>query len=78
MATANQQKHLFLRFSYKCGNPLLDELMKIKVMFILTQGIFRLKNLKKSVTFLTHLRVFPPPAKCHVKQKHSYREVQIQ
>ena len=41
MATANQQKHLFLRFSYKCGDPLLDELMKIKVMFILTQGIFR-------------------------------------
>ena len=28
-------------FSYKCVNPSLDQLMKIKVMFVQRQGIFR-------------------------------------
>ena len=32
------------------------ELIKIKVIFILRQRLFRWQNLKKSVTFLTHIR----------------------
>ena len=28
-------------FSYKCANPSLDQLMKIKVMFVQRQGMFR-------------------------------------
>ena len=33
--------------------------MKVTVIFILRQGMFRLQNLTKSVMFLTHIRVFP-------------------
>ena len=31
--------------------------------------MFRLQNLSKSVTFLTHIRAFPAAAKCRVTQK---------
>ena len=41
MAAGNQQKHLFLSFSYLCVNPSLEELIKIKAIFILRQGMFR-------------------------------------
>ena len=56
-------------FSYKCVNSSLEELIKITVIFILRQGMFRSQNLPKSVMFLTHIRAFPAPAKCRVTQK---------
>ena len=40
------------QFSYKSMNSLLEKLTKIKVIFILRQGKFRLQNLKKLVMFL--------------------------
>ena len=41
----------------------LEELIRIKVIFILRQGIFREQNLQNSVMFLTHIRaVSLPPA----------------
>ena len=43
----------------KSVNSSLEELTEIKVIFILRQAVFRLQNLKKSVTFVTHLRAFP-------------------
>ena len=43
-------------FSYLCVNSSLEELIKIKALFILRQGTFRWQNLEKSVMFLTHLR----------------------
>ena len=46
-------------FSYLCVNSSLEELIKITVIFILRQGMFRLQNLPKSVMFLTHVRAFP-------------------
>ena len=46
-------------FSYLFVNSLLEELIKIKVIFILRQGMFRYQNLQKSVLFLTHIRAFP-------------------
>ena len=45
-------------FSYFCVNSSLEELIKIKVIFILRQGMFRQQNLPKSVTFLIHVRAF--------------------
>ena len=45
------------QFSYKSMNSLLEKLTKIKVIFILRQGKFRLQNLKKLIMFLvTHIR----------------------
>ena len=44
------------KFSYLCVNSSLEELIKIKLIFILRQGIFREQNLQKSATFLTHIR----------------------
>ena len=41
-------------------NSSLEELIKITVIFILRQGMFRLQNLPKSVMFLTHIRAFLP------------------
>ena len=35
-----------------------EELIKITVIFILRQGMFRLQNLPKSVMFLTHTLAF--------------------
>ena len=46
-------------FSDYCMNSSLEELIKITVIFILRQGMFRLQNLPKSVMFLTHIRAFP-------------------
>ena len=46
-------------FSNLCVNSSLEELIKIKVIFILRQGMFRQQNLQKSVMFLTHIRAFP-------------------
>jgi len=40
-------------------NSSLEELIKITVIFILRQGMFRLQKLPKSVMFLTHIRAFP-------------------
>ena len=57
MTARNQKKHVF-EFSYKILNTSLEEFMKIKVIFILRQGMFRLQNLKKLVTFLAHVRAF--------------------
>ena len=44
---------------YLCVNSSLQELIKIKAIFILRQGMFRQQNLQKTVMFLTHLRAFP-------------------
>ena len=44
------------KFSYLCVNSSLEELIKIKLIFIPRQGIFREQNLQKSVMFLTHIR----------------------
>ena len=41
-----------MEFCYLCVNSSLEELIRIKVVFILRQGMFRQKNLKKTVTFL--------------------------
>ena len=38
-------------FFYKCVNSSLEELIKIKVISILRQGMFRYQNLPKSVMF---------------------------
>ena len=46
-------------FSYLCVNSSLEEVIKIKVRFILRQGVFIRQNLQKSVRFLTHIRAFP-------------------
>ena len=46
-------------FSYLCVNSSLEEVIKIKVIFILRQGVFIWQNLQKSVMFLTHIRAFP-------------------
>ena len=56
MATGNQQqKHLSLSFpTIREFIPSLEELIKIKVIFILGQEMFRLQNLKNSVPFSTH------------------------
>ena len=45
-------------FSYLYENSSLGELIKIKVIFILRQGMFRQQNLQKSAMFLTHIRAF--------------------
>ena len=45
--------------SCSCMNSLLEELIKIEVIFILRQEMYRLQNLQKSVMFLTHIRAFP-------------------
>ena len=60
MAAGNQSKHKtsVFEFSYKCVNSSLKKLINIKVVFILRKGMFREQNLKKLVTFLTHLRAF--------------------
>ena len=46
-------------FSYLCENSSREELIKVQVIFILRQGMFRQQNLQKSVMFLTHIRAFP-------------------
>ena len=46
-------------FSYLCVNSSLEEVIKIKVIFILRQGVFIWQNLQKSVMFLTQIRAFP-------------------
>ena len=47
-------------FSYLCVNSLLEEFIKVKVIFILRQGVFRQQNLWKSIIFLTHIiKSFP-------------------
>ena len=40
MAAGNQQNHVFFKFSYLCVNCSLQELIKIKAIFILRQGMF--------------------------------------
>ena len=58
------------QFSYKSMNSLLEKLTKIKVIFILRQGKFRLQNLKKLMMFLlTHIRTLLAQAKCCITQK---------
>ena len=58
------------QFSYKSMNSLLEKLTKIKVIFILRQGKFRLQNLKKLMMFLlTHIRALLAQAKCCIAQK---------
>ena len=49
---------LVFEFSYLCVNSSLEELIKIKVIFIPRQGMFRQQNLPKSVMLLTHIRAF--------------------
>ena len=44
------EKSVF-EFPYQRVNSSLEELLKIKVIFILRQGMIRQQNLKKSVTF---------------------------
>ena len=46
-------------FSFKGMNTSLSELVKIKVISILRQRIFRQQNLGKSVTFLNSHKSFP-------------------
>ena len=46
-------------FFYLCVNSSLEELMKIKIISFLRQGMFRLQNLQKSVMLLTHIKAFP-------------------
>ena len=46
-------------FSYLCMNYSLEELIKIKVIFSLRQGIFREQNLQKSVMFHNQHKSFP-------------------
>ena len=41
MAAGNQPKHLFLSFFYVRMNSSLEKLIKMKVIFILSQGMFR-------------------------------------
>ena len=41
MAAGNQQNHVFFEFSYLCVNCSLEELINIKAIFILRQGMFR-------------------------------------
>ena len=41
MATANKKTHLYLIFFYKSVNSSLEELIKIKVIFILKQEMLR-------------------------------------
>ena len=43
----------------KCVNSSLDELIKVKVTFILRQGMLRYQNLWKLLTFSTHIKSFP-------------------
>ena len=45
-------------FSYLCVNSSLEKVIKIKVIFILRQGVFIWQNLQKSVMLLTHIRAF--------------------
>ena len=45
-------------FSYLCVNSSLEEPIKIKVIFILRQEMFRQQNLQKSEMFLTPIRAF--------------------
>ena len=56
---SKEQKTSVLEFSYLCVKSSLEELIKIKAIFILGQGIFRQQNPPKSVMFLTHYRAFP-------------------
>ena len=57
-------------FYYKCISPSLNELIKIKVIFILRQRTIRLQNLKNSVTlFLTQKSFLGCQVRCHVMQK---------
>ena len=66
------KKASVFEFSLKIVNTSLKEFMKIKVIFILRQGMFRKQNLKKLVTFLAHtLRAFSAVSwmQCHAKAK---------
>ena len=57
-------------FFFKCISPSLDELIKIKVIFILRQRIISLQNLKNSVTlFLTQKSFLGCQLRCDVTQK---------
>ena len=64
-------------FSYLHVNSSLEELIKIKAIFILRQGMFRQQNLQKSVMFSTHLRAFPAASQmaCHAKDQKFKRPV---
>jgi len=58
--TRLKEKSKFIFWEEECRSgestcPLLTELIRIKVIFILTQGK---QNLKKLVTFLTYMRAF--------------------
>ena len=52
---SKQQKTSVFEFSYLCMKSSLEELIKIKEIFILRQGMFRQQNPQKSVMFLTHI-----------------------
>ena len=57
-------------FFYRCISPSLDELVQIKVIFILRQRMIRLQNLKNSVTlFLMQKSFLGCQLRCHVTQK---------
>ena len=57
-------------FFYRCISPALDELIQIKVIFILRQRMIRLQNLKNSVTlFLMQKSFLGCQLRCHVTQK---------
>ena len=58
MAAEKQQTSIF-EFSYKSVNTSLAKLIKIKVIFILRQGMLKNTKSVKSVTLVTHIRAFP-------------------
>ena len=58
MAAEKQQTSIF-EFSYKSVNTSLEKLIKIKVIFILRQGMLKNTKSVKSVTLVTHIRAFP-------------------
>ena len=62
---------VFELFYFKCVNSSLEELITIKTIFILRQGMFREQNLKKSVMFLTHTRAIRATMPRHAKAWNS-------
>ena len=57
MATGSQQS--VFEFMCKCVNSSLEELLKIKVIFILRKGMLRYQNLQKSLNVLNPHKSFP-------------------
>ena len=69
MAAGKQQKHLSSRFSTKAGIlKSLEELKNMKVIFILRQGILKIRQCQKTGNFLAYMAAFSL-AKCRVTRK---------